>query len=98
MLRFSFSVEHIWAPNSPFLSECNMCSWFCLQVVDFIASMIQRACVCLDQATDQRLGSPIESQTLSMGMGLVATVLSGPKVLTTEHSAHPPHVHNVHPE
>lgn len=57
--------------------------------------MIQRACVGLDQATDQSLGNPIESQTLSMGMGLVATLLSGPKVLITENSAHR-RVANIH--
>lgn len=35
----------------------------------------------LDQATGPCLGNPVESQTLSMGMGLVATLLSGPQVL-----------------
>jgi len=45
----------------------------CLQVVGFIASMLQRACVSLERGTD----SPVESQTLSMGIGLVATLLSG---------------------
>lgn len=45
----------------------------CVQVVGFIASMLQRACVSLERGTD----SPVESQTLSMGMGLVATLLSG---------------------
>uniref|UniRef100_A0A672PGP2 Transport and golgi organization 6 homolog n=1 Tax=Sinocyclocheilus grahami TaxID=75366 RepID=A0A672PGP2_SINGR len=46
---------------------------FCIQVVGFIVSMLQRACVSLKRGTD----SPVESQTLSMGMGLVATLLSG---------------------
>lgn len=55
-----------------------------LQVVDFIVSLLQRACVGLDQATGSSLGNPVESQTLSMGMGLVATLLSGPQVLTRE--------------
>lgn len=40
----------------------------------------------LDQATDASLENPVESQTLSMGMGLVATLLSGPQVLTTLNS------------
>ncbi len=48
-----------------------------------MVSMLQRACVGLDQGTDPSLGNPVESQTLSMGMGLVATLLSGPQVLTT---------------
>ncbi|KAF7647712.1 hypothetical protein LDENG_00168050 [Lucifuga dentata] len=46
------------------------------QVVDFMVSLLQRACVSLDDATAQ---NPIESQTLSLGMGLVATLLSGPQ-------------------
>ncbi len=46
---------------------------FCIQVIGFIASMLQRACVSLERGTD----SPVESQTLSMGMGLVAILLSG---------------------
>lgn len=44
-------------------------------------SLFQRACVGLDQATDPSLGNPVESQTLSMAMGLVATLLSEPQVL-----------------
>uniref|UniRef100_A0A3Q3JTX1 RNA polymerase II assembly factor Rtp1 C-terminal domain-containing protein n=1 Tax=Monopterus albus TaxID=43700 RepID=A0A3Q3JTX1_MONAL len=55
------------------------------QVVDFMVCLLQRACVGLDQATEPSFGNPIESQTLSMGMGLVATLLSGPQVVT--HSA-----------
>ncbi|XP_071346567.1 transport and Golgi organization protein 6 homolog isoform X2 [Trachinotus anak] len=50
------------------------------QVVDFIVTLIQRACVGLDQVTDPSLETPVESQTLSMGMGLVATLLSGPQL------------------
>ncbi|XP_067246367.1 transport and Golgi organization protein 6 homolog [Chanodichthys erythropterus] len=50
------------------------------QVVGFIASMLQRACVSLERGTD----SPVESQTLSMGMGLVATLLSGAAELTAD--------------
>ncbi len=46
---------------------------FCIQVIGFIVSMLQRACVSLERGTD----SPVESQTLSMGMGLVAILLSG---------------------
>lgn len=48
-----------------------------------MVSLLQRACVGLDQATGPCLENPVESQTLSMGMGLVATLLSGPQVLTT---------------
>lgn len=75
--------------------------------MDFIVSLIQRACVGLEQAANRSLENPIESQTLSMGMGLVATLLSGPKVCTTESITHqhgkkyyyllPHYVHNVHP-
>uniref|UniRef100_A0A672PGK3 Transport and golgi organization 6 homolog n=1 Tax=Sinocyclocheilus grahami TaxID=75366 RepID=A0A672PGK3_SINGR len=53
---------------------------FCIQVVGFIVSMLQRACVSLKRGTD----SPVESQTLSMGMGLVATLLSGAAELTAD--------------
>lgn len=52
-----------------------------LQVVDFMVSLLQRACVGLDLASGPGLGNPVESQTLSMGMSLVATLLSGPQVL-----------------
>lgn len=52
---------------------CSIHCSFCIQVVGFIVSMLQRACVSLECGTD----SPVESQTLSMGMGLVATLLSG---------------------
>ncbi|XP_056622852.1 transport and Golgi organization protein 6 homolog isoform X2 [Triplophysa dalaica] len=44
------------------------------QVVGFIVSMLQRACVGLEECGAD---SPVESQTLSMGIGLVATLLSG---------------------
>ncbi|XP_067276494.1 transport and Golgi organization protein 6 homolog isoform X2 [Pseudorasbora parva] len=50
------------------------------QVVGFIASMLQRACVSLEVGTD----SPVESETLSMGIGLVATLLSGAAELTAD--------------
>ncbi|XP_026143171.1 transport and Golgi organization protein 6 homolog isoform X2 [Carassius auratus] len=50
------------------------------QVLGFIVSMLQRACVSLERGTD----SPVESQTLSMGMGLVATLLSGAAELTAD--------------
>ncbi|KAF5897470.1 transport and Golgi organization protein 6 isoform X2, partial [Clarias magur] len=50
------------------------------QVVSFIESMLQRACVGLEHG----LESLVESQTLSMGMGLVATLLSGAAELTSE--------------
>lgn len=55
-----------------------------LQVVDFMVSLLQRACVGLGQASSPSLGNPVESQTLSMGMGLVATLLSAPQVLVAE--------------
>ncbi|KAI3371767.1 hypothetical protein L3Q82_024319, partial [Scortum barcoo] len=57
------------------------------QVVDFMVSLLQRACVGLDQATDPSLGNPVESQTLSMGMGLVATLLSGPQLSAEDYSS-----------
>uniref|UniRef100_A0A8C4NSE8 Transport and golgi organization 6 homolog n=1 Tax=Dicentrarchus labrax TaxID=13489 RepID=A0A8C4NSE8_DICLA len=57
------------------------------QVVDFIVSLLQRACVGLDQATGPGLGNPVESQTLSMGIGLVATLLSGPQLSAEDYSS-----------
>ena len=54
-----------------------------------MVTLLQRACVGLDQATGPSLGNPVENQALSMGMGLVATMLSGPQVpklvLSTHH-------------
>ncbi|KAF7699020.1 transport and Golgi organization protein 6 homolog isoform X2 [Silurus meridionalis] len=50
------------------------------QVVSFIVAMLQRACVGLEYESE----SSVESQTLSMGMGLVATLLSGAAQLTPE--------------
>ncbi|KAB5574851.1 hypothetical protein PHYPO_G00213890 [Pangasianodon hypophthalmus] len=50
------------------------------QVVSFIEAMLQRACVGLEHGSE----SSVESQTLSMGMGLVATLLSGAAQLTPE--------------
>lgn len=57
------------------------------QVVDFMVTLLQRACVGLDQASGPRVGNPVESQTLSMGMGLVATMLSGPQVSADDYSS-----------
>lgn len=57
------------------------------QVVDFMVSLLQRACVGLDQASGPSLGNPVESQTLSMGMGLVATLLSGPQLTAEDYSS-----------
>ncbi|XP_038562281.1 LOW QUALITY PROTEIN: transport and Golgi organization protein 6 homolog [Micropterus salmoides] len=57
------------------------------QVVDFMVSVLQRACVGLDEATGPVLGNPLESQTLSMGMGLVATLLSGPQLSAEDYSS-----------
>ncbi|XP_029009112.1 transport and Golgi organization protein 6 homolog isoform X2 [Betta splendens] len=53
------------------------------QVLDFIVSLIQRACIDLGQA----IGNPIEGQTLSMAMGLVATLLSGPQLSAEDYCA-----------
>ncbi|XP_065139412.1 transport and Golgi organization protein 6 homolog isoform X2 [Paramisgurnus dabryanus] len=50
------------------------------QVVGFVVSMLQRACVGLECGAD----SPVESQTLSMGIGLVATLLSGAAELSPD--------------
>uniref|UniRef100_A0A4W5RE59 Transport and golgi organization 6 homolog n=1 Tax=Hucho hucho TaxID=62062 RepID=A0A4W5RE59_9TELE len=52
------------------------------QVVEFIVAMLQRACVGLDQV--RAAEGPVETQTLSMGMSLVATLLSGPSPLSAE--------------
>ncbi|XP_019112739.2 transport and Golgi organization protein 6 homolog isoform X2 [Larimichthys crocea] len=57
------------------------------QVVDFMVSLLQRACVGLDQATGPCLENPVESQTLSMGMGLVATLLSGPQLTAEDYTS-----------
>ncbi|KAL6107428.1 tango6 [Pungitius sinensis] len=57
------------------------------QVVDFLMSLLQRACVGLDQASGPVLGSPVESETLRLGMGVVATLLSGPKLSTEDYSS-----------
>uniref|UniRef100_A0A7N8YC88 Transport and golgi organization 6 homolog (Drosophila) n=1 Tax=Mastacembelus armatus TaxID=205130 RepID=A0A7N8YC88_9TELE len=57
------------------------------QVVDFMVSLLQRASMCLDQATVPSRGNPIESQTLSMGMSLVATLLSGPQLTAEDYSS-----------
>ncbi|XP_035498334.1 transport and Golgi organization protein 6 homolog isoform X1 [Scophthalmus maximus] len=57
------------------------------QVVDFIVSLVQRACVGLDQDPDPGLENPVESQTLSMAMGLVATLLSGPQLSSDDYSS-----------
>uniref|UniRef100_A0A1A8J4T5 Transport and golgi organization 6 homolog n=1 Tax=Nothobranchius kuhntae TaxID=321403 RepID=A0A1A8J4T5_NOTKU len=53
------------------------------QVVDFMVSLLQRACVGPDMSSGW---NPIESQTLSMGMGLVATLLSAPQLGAEEYS------------
>ncbi|KAM4734582.1 transport and Golgi organization protein 6 homolog isoform 2-T2 [Anableps anableps] len=56
------------------------------QVVDFMVSLLQRACVGLGGASAASVGTPVESQTLSMGMGLVATLLSAPQLSTEDYS------------
>lgn len=55
------------------------------QVVDFIASLLQRACVGLGDDPSSSCENPVESQTLSMGMGLVATLLSVPQVSSEDY-------------
>ncbi|XP_041652098.1 transport and Golgi organization protein 6 homolog [Cheilinus undulatus] len=50
------------------------------QVVNFLVSLLQRACVGLDHTPGSGLDNPVESETLSMGIGLVATLLSGPQL------------------
>ncbi|XP_043937963.1 transport and Golgi organization protein 6 homolog isoform X2 [Protopterus annectens] len=51
-----------------------------VQVIEFIAATLQRACVCLAHNTQ----GTVETQTLSMGMGLVAAMLGGAVQLTPE--------------
>uniref|UniRef100_A0A8C4ZJM2 Transport and golgi organization 6 homolog n=1 Tax=Gadus morhua TaxID=8049 RepID=A0A8C4ZJM2_GADMO len=47
------------------------------QVVGFVVSLLQRACAGLSGPTTEQ---PVESETLSMAMGLVATLLSEPQL------------------
>lgn len=42
----------------------------------------------LNQATGPHLGNPVEGQTLSMGIGLLATLLSEPQVSVPTSSQH----------
>ncbi|KAL4657090.1 hypothetical protein GN956_G4043 [Arapaima gigas] len=54
------------------------------QVVQFVEAMLQRAYMTLDRDS----GGPVETQSLSMGMGLVATMLTGAVELSADdHSA-----------
>uniref|UniRef100_H2RPL6 Transport and golgi organization 6 homolog (Drosophila) n=1 Tax=Takifugu rubripes TaxID=31033 RepID=H2RPL6_TAKRU len=46
------------------------------QVVDFLATLFQRACVGLDQASNPGLVNLVDRETLSLGMGLLASLLS----------------------
>ncbi|XP_073652970.1 hyaluronan synthase 3 isoform X3 [Tursiops truncatus] len=68
-------VEHL----GDLLSHCQECGLagdffiFCLKVVDFVAATLQRACASLAHQAE----STVESQTLSMSMGLVAVMLGG---------------------
>lgn len=55
------------------------------QVVDFIVSLLQRACVGLNDDPSSSCENPVQSQTLSMGMGLVATLLSVPQVSSEDY-------------
>ncbi|XP_028307371.1 transport and Golgi organization protein 6 homolog [Gouania willdenowi] len=57
------------------------------QVVDFMVSLFQRACVGLNRVYGPNDGNPIESQTLSMGMGLLATMLSEPQLSSEDYSS-----------
>ncbi|XP_069575525.1 transport and Golgi organization protein 6 homolog [Brachyistius frenatus] len=57
------------------------------QVVDFTVALLRRACLGLDRGPRPHVGNPIESQTLSMGMGLVATLLSGPQLSADDYSS-----------
>ncbi|XP_017706231.1 PREDICTED: transport and Golgi organization protein 6 homolog [Rhinopithecus bieti] len=68
-------VEHL----GDLLSHCQECGLagdffiFCLKVVDFVVATMQRACASLAHQAE----STVESQTLSMSMGLVAVMLGG---------------------
>ncbi|KAM9375964.1 transport and Golgi organization protein 6 homolog [Pholidichthys leucotaenia] len=57
------------------------------QVVDFVASLLQRACVGLGQTCGPRSENAVESRSLSMGMSLVATLLSAPKLSAEDYSS-----------
>nr|XP_040017789.1 transport and Golgi organization protein 6 homolog [Gasterosteus aculeatus aculeatus] len=57
------------------------------QVVDFLMSLLQRACLGLGQASGPVLGRPVESETLRLGIGVVATLLSGPKLSQEDYSS-----------
>ncbi|KAM8891988.1 transport and Golgi organization protein 6 homolog isoform 2-T2 [Spinachia spinachia] len=57
------------------------------QVVDFLMSLLQRACVGMDQASGPVLGNPVKSETLRLGIGVMATLLSGPKLGTEDYSS-----------
>ncbi|XP_032379205.1 transport and Golgi organization protein 6 homolog [Etheostoma spectabile] len=57
------------------------------QVVGFMVSLLKRACVGLDPANGPNRGNPVESQTLSMGMGIVATMLSGSQLSAEDYSS-----------
>ncbi|XP_062317143.1 transport and Golgi organization protein 6 homolog [Osmerus eperlanus] len=55
------------------------------QVVVFMESLLQRACVGLAQGPGTE--GPVESQTLRMGIGLVAAMLSGPQLKGEDYSS-----------
>ena len=48
--------------------------------MEFVVSLLQRACAGLGQASGPTAEHPVESEALSMAMGLVATLLSEPQV------------------
>uniref|UniRef100_A0A8B9KYV5 Transport and golgi organization 6 homolog (Drosophila) n=1 Tax=Astyanax mexicanus TaxID=7994 RepID=A0A8B9KYV5_ASTMX len=67
-------------PGDLFLLLLQVCKLFFSLVVAFIESMLQRACVGAELGSE----NAVESQTLSMGMGLIATLLSGAAQLSAE--------------
>ncbi|XP_056137878.1 transport and Golgi organization protein 6 homolog [Lampris incognitus] len=57
------------------------------QVVDFMVSLLQRACIGLGQDLAPGTENPVENQTLNMGMGLIATLLSGPQLSAADYTS-----------
>lgn len=53
-------------------------------MVEFLATLFQRAYVGLARASDPGLVNLVDSETLSMGMGLLAWLLSEPQVPLTQ--------------
>ncbi|XP_041078406.1 transport and Golgi organization protein 6 homolog [Polyodon spathula] len=58
--------------------------WVCYrQVIEFISAMLKRACVSLDLGVK----GTVAAETLSMGMGLMATILAGAVKLQSDYAA-----------